>query len=355
MVLNAGSVIQCHSLEDGTFKSDRTTLGDGVVLGVGAFVHYGVAMGEGSMLDADGFLMKGEEAPPFTRWSGNPATEARPRSRTRVHQHPLETPRKMRMTTAARLTTAQPFVNTPLPGPRSAELLERQALRESNARVYPRHFPIAVAEAHGSYIRDLDGNVFIDFLAGAGVLSLGHNHPELVEAADAAAVGLHATASTCPHPPRTRSPRRSCRCCPSEMRDRMKIQFCGPDRRQRRRRGAQAVQDRDGTGRHHRFPAAGSTAARTLPWRSPATVAQKAPVANGMPGVHFFPYPYGGEPDGARRRDTWDATCAALLETALTDPNGGIPRPAAVIMEMVQGEGGVDPGDAASSRSGCAG
>ena len=78
VVLNAGSVIQCHSLKDGTFKSDRTTLGDGVVLGVGAFVHYGVAMGEGSMLDADGFLMKGEEAPPFTRWSGNPATEARP-------------------------------------------------------------------------------------------------------------------------------------------------------------------------------------------------------------------------------------------------------------------------------------
>jgi non-ribosomal peptide synthetase-like protein len=78
IVLNAGSVIQCHSLEDGTFKSDRTSLGDGVVLGVGAFVHYGVAMGEGSMLDADGFLMKGEETSPFTRWSGNPATETRP-------------------------------------------------------------------------------------------------------------------------------------------------------------------------------------------------------------------------------------------------------------------------------------
>ena len=35
----------------------------------------------------------------------------------------------------------------------------------------------------GSFLRDVDGNVFIDFLAGAGVLSLGHNHPELVTAA----------------------------------------------------------------------------------------------------------------------------------------------------------------------------
>jgi non-ribosomal peptide synthetase-like protein len=78
VVLNAGSVIQCHSLEDGTFKSDRTTLGSGVVLGVAAFVHYGVTMGDGTVLDADAFLMKGEETAPFTRWGGNPATELRP-------------------------------------------------------------------------------------------------------------------------------------------------------------------------------------------------------------------------------------------------------------------------------------
>ena len=77
VVLNAGSVIQCHSLEDGSFKSDRTVIGDGAVIGVGAFVHYGVTMGEGSVLEADAFLMKGETAQPFTRWQGNPATEVR--------------------------------------------------------------------------------------------------------------------------------------------------------------------------------------------------------------------------------------------------------------------------------------
>ncbi|MET7377212.1 Pls/PosA family non-ribosomal peptide synthetase [Streptomyces sp. NPDC005526] len=73
--LNAGSKIQCHSQEDGTFKSDHSVLGAGCTLGVGAHVHYGVTMGEGAQLAADSFLMKGEEVPPYARWGGNPAVE----------------------------------------------------------------------------------------------------------------------------------------------------------------------------------------------------------------------------------------------------------------------------------------
>ncbi len=74
-VLNAGSTIQCHSQEDGTYKSDRTVLGAGCTIGVGALVHYGVTMGEGAVLTADSFLMKGEEVPAGARWGGNPARE----------------------------------------------------------------------------------------------------------------------------------------------------------------------------------------------------------------------------------------------------------------------------------------
>ncbi|MFJ8199423.1 Pls/PosA family non-ribosomal peptide synthetase [Streptomyces sp. NPDC096152] len=73
--LNAGSKIQCHSQEDGTFKSDHSVLGAGCTLGVGAHVHYGVTMGDGAQLAADSFLMKGEEVPPYARWGGNPAVE----------------------------------------------------------------------------------------------------------------------------------------------------------------------------------------------------------------------------------------------------------------------------------------
>ncbi|MFE3636698.1 Pls/PosA family non-ribosomal peptide synthetase [Streptomyces sp. NPDC059168] len=73
--LNAGSKIQCHSQEDGTFKSEGTALGDGCTLGVGAHVHYGVTVGDGAVLAADSFLMKGEEVPPHARWGGNPAVD----------------------------------------------------------------------------------------------------------------------------------------------------------------------------------------------------------------------------------------------------------------------------------------
>ncbi|MFK0258297.1 Pls/PosA family non-ribosomal peptide synthetase [Streptomyces sp. NPDC090445] len=73
--LNWGTVIQCHSQEDGAFKSDRTTIGDGCTLGVGAFVHYGVALEDGAGLACDSFLMKGEQVPRRAEWGGNPAQQ----------------------------------------------------------------------------------------------------------------------------------------------------------------------------------------------------------------------------------------------------------------------------------------
>ena len=75
--LNVRSIIQAHSQEDGTFKSDRISIGAGCTLGTGSLVHYGVTMGDGVDLAPDSFLMKGEEVPPHARWGGNPAREIR--------------------------------------------------------------------------------------------------------------------------------------------------------------------------------------------------------------------------------------------------------------------------------------
>jgi diaminobutyrate-2-oxoglutarate transaminase len=72
-------------------------------------------------------------------------------------------------------------------------------------------------------------------------------------------------------------------------------------------------------------------------------LAQKEPVANLVPGVHFFPYPYSYRCPLGLTPDTCAAGCLAYLERVLTDPNGGVPRPAAVLVEPVQGEGGVIP------------
>ena len=69
-----------------------------------------------------------------------------------------------------------------VPGPNGQALLASQEENESSARTYPRRLPVAIAEASGSYVTDVDGRMYIDFLTGAGVLALGHNHPVLVAA-----------------------------------------------------------------------------------------------------------------------------------------------------------------------------
>ena len=233
----------------------------------------------------------------------------------------------------------EPVVRTSLPGPESARLLERQVASESNARTYPRRLPLAVARAAGSYIEDLDGNVFIDFLNGAGSLPLGHSHPELIEAA---ADQLERFSHGLDFPTEVRDAfvEAQMEMLPAGMRGRTKIAFCGPT-------GANAVEAalklcKTATGRSdviafHGSYHGGSHGAMAVS----SGVSQRERVANQMPGVHFFPYP-----DPVRSPLT-GAECAEALGRALRDPLGGVPLPAAVILEVVQGEGGVVCADTA--------
>ncbi len=71
--INESTAIQAHSLEDGVFKSDHIKIGAGCTIGINAFVHYGVKMGDNVILDTDSFLMKGEAPEPNSKWRGNPA------------------------------------------------------------------------------------------------------------------------------------------------------------------------------------------------------------------------------------------------------------------------------------------
>ncbi|KFU77701.1 diaminobutyrate aminotransferase apoenzyme [Amycolatopsis lurida] len=236
-----------------------------------------------------------------------------------------------------------PRVEGALPGPRSAEYLEHQRQWESSARAYPRHLPIAIAGAAGSYLWDVDGNVFLDFLAGAGVLSLGHNHPELVRAATEQ---LHVLTHGLdfPTPSKREFVDAQLSMLPPGLRSRTRMHFCGPG-------GANAVDAaiklcKTATGRGDLVSFQGgfhgsSHAAMALT----GLVAQKRPIANGVPGVHFFPYSYCARCPVGLSPDTCETNCVGLLERSLRDPNGGIPLPAAVILEMVQGEGGIIPAD----------
>jgi 4-aminobutyrate aminotransferase/(S)-3-amino-2-methylpropionate transaminase len=71
-------------------------------------------------------------------------------------------------------------LRTEIPGPRSREILGREA--RAVARPLLVHAPIVAAEASGSTITDVDGNTFVDFVGGVGVLNVGHGHPRVVQA-----------------------------------------------------------------------------------------------------------------------------------------------------------------------------
>ncbi|MGQ9894322.1 MAG: 4-aminobutyrate--2-oxoglutarate transaminase [Roseiflexus sp.] len=81
------------------------------------------------------------------------------------------------MTTAP---TRSIHLRTNIPGPRSRELLARREAAVPNG-LYKAHH-IAIESASGALVTDVDGNTFIDFVGGIGVLNAGHCPPSVVAA-----------------------------------------------------------------------------------------------------------------------------------------------------------------------------
>ncbi len=89
-------------------------------------------------------------------------------------------------------------IRTEVPGPRSRELLARA----ESAIAKPLHvyLPVFAAEARNATITDVDGNTFIDFAGGVGVVNVGHCHPLVVEAIqEQAARFIHTDFSVVPY------------------------------------------------------------------------------------------------------------------------------------------------------------
>jgi len=93
-----------------------------------------------------------------------------------------------------------PEILTPLPGPRAAALIaiDRQFVSPSYTRIYP----LVAESAEGLWIRDPDGNRFLDFTAGIAVCAAGHCHPLVVQAIkDQADQLLHMSGTDFYYPP----------------------------------------------------------------------------------------------------------------------------------------------------------
>ncbi|QIS18315.1 diaminobutyrate--2-oxoglutarate transaminase [Nocardia terpenica] len=203
---------------------------------------------------------------------------------------------------------------------------------ESNVRGYCRSWPTLFDTAQGAWLRDADGREYLDFFAGAGALNYGHNNPVLKQALldYIARDGItHALDMS------TVAKKRLLETITGVLLDprglNYKVQFPGPT-------GANAVESalklaRKVTGRTTVLNFTNAFHGMTLGALSVTGNAAKRAGA-GVPLAHATPMPYDGYLDGVDE--------LAWMERALDDSSSGLDTPAAVIVETVQGEGGVN-------------
>ncbi|WP_433545340.1 diaminobutyrate--2-oxoglutarate transaminase family protein [Streptomyces sp. CA-294286] len=238
--------------------------------------------------------------------------------------------------------SAEPADRPPADGPAADRptvahegILRRQSLRESAARTYARSLPVVPVRARGLTIEGADGRRYLDCLSGAGTLALGHNHPVVLEAIKKvidSGAPLHVLDLATPV--KDAFTTELFATLPRGLADDARVQFCGPA-------GTDAVEAalklvRTATGRSGLLAFTGAYHGMT---------AGAMDASGGAPDVRVtrLPYPYDyrcpfgtGGGHGAELSARW-------TENLLDDPKGGVPQPAGMILEPVQGEGGVIP------------
>lgn len=219
----------------------------------------------------------------------------------------------------------------------------RQNDTESSARSYPRKFPFALSKAKGSWVEDVEGNRYLDFLCGAGTLALGHNDDEVNKAMIeliSSGAPLHTLDLTTPV--KDRFVETVISILPEEMRGNVKIQFCSPSGTDATDAAIKLCKTATGRGSVIAF-SGGYHGMGHGALSLTGNLNAKMKVQNLMPGVQFMPYPNSYRcPFGLGGEAGTDAACA-YFERMLKDPESGVTPPAAVIIEPIQGEGGVIP------------
>jgi diaminobutyrate-2-oxoglutarate transaminase len=227
------------------------------------------------------------------------------------------------------------------PGPISRRLRERQDLLETAAVSYPKSLPIAIEEGKGATLRDVDGNVYLDFFGGAGVLNIGHCNPDVVSAARQQ-MGKLTHSLDFPTTVRMELEEELLFLLPNGFQKKVKIFFVAPtgsDAIEAAMKLAKYNTHRVGMisfeGGYHGMTAGAVTLTANKKFKK-----NFMPM---IPEVHFVPYAYCYRCAFGREYSDCGVKCAEYLEHVLDDPESGIVDPAAIVLEAVQGEGGSIP------------
>ncbi|MDZ5603142.1 diaminobutyrate--2-oxoglutarate transaminase family protein [Pseudomonas sp. RP23018S] len=230
----------------------------------------------------------------------------------------------------------------------NSELLESLDRRESSARTYSRSIQRVLNWGSLAQVQDDQGRRYIDCLACAGALPLGHNHPYVQQRViEFLQSGQLQQALDLATPAKLRFMDKLFAALPETLSRQAKVQFCGPT-------GADAVEAalklfKTATGRRSVLVFQGAYHGMTH-----ATLGMMGNLApkqaiSGMPAeVQFLPFPYTyRSPFGAQvdAQET-ERLSLAYLENLLSDPESGVNKPAMLLVEPIQGEGGCIPASA---------
>ena len=223
------------------------------------------------------------------------------------------------------------------------QVLARQEARESSARSYARHLPVVPVRAEGMTVYGADGRRYLDCLAGAGSLALGHNHPVAVQAIrkvldDGAPLHVLDLAT----PIKDEFTETLLSLLPPGLAGNAKLHFCGPsgaDAVEAAIKLARAATGRTGlvafTGAYHGMTAAALAATGNVAARSVAGVPDAGVTRLPFPQDYRCPYGVGGI--------AGERIAVEHARRLFDDPGSGMTPPAAMLVEPVQGEGGVIP------------
>jgi 4-aminobutyrate aminotransferase len=223
-----------------------------------------------------------------------------------------------------------------VPGPKAQALIERDKKVVSSS--YPRGYPFVMDHGKGVDVWDVDGNRYIDMMAGIAVLSTGHSHPKVVKAVQNAAEKFLHISSDFYHDGWVRLSEKLNEIAPFE--ENAKIFLTNS--------GTEAVETAIKLAKYHtrRSNFIGFTGAfhgRTM--GSVAFTASKPKYHSGfyplMPGVTHVPFPYEYRPVLERRAgEDYGETVVRYLEEEVFGHNVPGDEVAGILVEPIQGEGG---------------
>ena len=249
-------------------------------------------------------------------------------------------------------TKSYPRIVVPPPGPNARAVIARD--EAVTAPCYIKEYPLVVARGEGAMVEDVDGNRFLDFMAGIAVCSTGYSHPAVIRAIkDAADRFLHICGGDFYYESLAALAERLAKLAPGRSKKRVFLTNSGTEAVE----GAMKLA-RYATRRTAFVAFKGSFHGRTYGALSLTSSKAKQHAGFGpfLPDVHHVPFAYCYRCEFSKTFPSCDLFCVSAIERDLFTRHLDPGDVAAIFVEPIQGEGGYivpPPGWLAAIRELC--